>query len=116
MEKEDFKNIQALLNGAPDDYEIALSNIKNMKPHEIFILLLGKDLVSEKRANFIKEFSAINWPEGKDFTYRALYKRCKNMPPKVQEVFTDIISRQIYNGYLCETFEFVEELKIEIKW
>jgi|TARA_B100000900_G_C20320484_1_gene609943 hypothetical protein len=116
MEKEDFKNIQALLNGAPDDYEIALSNIKNMKPHEIFILLLGKDLVSEKRANFIKEFPAINWPEGKDFTYRALYKRCKNMPPKVQEVFTDIISRQIYNGYLCETFEFVEELKIEIKW
>ena len=116
MEKEDFKNIQALLNGAPDDYEIAISNIKNMKPHEIFILLLGKDLVNEKRSNFIKEFPEINWPEGKDFTYKALYKTCKNMPPKVQEVFTDIISRQIYKSFLCETFEFVEELKIEIKW
>ena len=115
MKKEDFKNIQALLNGAPDDYEIAISNIKNMKPHEIFILLLGKDLVTEKRSKFIKEFPEINWPEGKDFTYKALYQICKNMPPEVQELFTDIISKTIH-GYYSETFAFVETLKVEIKW
>jgi len=116
MKKEDFKNIQALLNGAPDDYEIAISNIKNMKPHEIFILLLGKELVTGKRSEFIKEFPEINWPEGKDFTYKALYKTCKNMPPEVQELFTDLISKTIYKSFLSETFEFVETLKIKIKW
>ena len=117
MNLEQFSNTLQTLKGSIEDYEIAVSNIRNLKPDPIYILLLGKELVGDTRSKFIKEFPDINWAAGKDFTYKALYAECKRRGLEVKEIFTYLISTNIKETILStDTFTFVDDVKIEIKW
>jgi len=117
MNLEQFTNTLQTLKGTEEDYEIAISNLRNLNVDSIYILLLGKELVSSRRAEFMKAFPSVEWATGKDFTYKALYNECKRRKLDVQEIFTYLISTNIKDTILStDTFGFVDDVKIKIKW
>ena len=106
MNLEQFTNTLQTLKGTEEDYEIAISNLRNLNVDSIYILLLGKELVSSRRAEFMKAFP-----------YKALYNECKRRKLDVQEIFTYLISTNIKDTILStDTFGFVDDVKIKIKW
>ena len=50
MNLEQFTNTLQTLKGTEEDYEIALSNLRTLNVDSIYILLLGKELVTSRRA------------------------------------------------------------------
>ena len=67
--------------------------------------------------SFMKAFPSVEWAVGKDFTYKALYNECKRRKLDVQEIFTYLISTNIKDTILStDTFGFVDDVKIKIKW
>ena len=43
--------LERMLNAGTEDYEIAVSNIKNLDLHIVYVMLLSKNLNSYKRSN-----------------------------------------------------------------
>ena len=49
MNLEQFTNTLQTLKGTQEDYEIAISNLRNLNVDSIYILLLGKELVNSSK-------------------------------------------------------------------
>ena len=45
METQDFINTLNQLKATDEDFEIAVSNLKNLKVDDIYIIMLGKELI-----------------------------------------------------------------------
>lgn len=58
---DDLKQLEQMLNGSSEDFEIALSNIKNLDLDLVYIKLLSKSITSiTNRNKFIGSFDSIN--------------------------------------------------------
>ena len=117
METQDFINTLNQLKATDDDFEIAVSNLKNLKVDDIYIIMLGKELIFDKRKEFIKEFPTVTWPEGNNFTYRVIHSYIKERNDSTKDIFTYMVSKSISDGIVdIEQFNFVESIKVNLRW
>ena len=117
MNIKELDNTLQMLKGSDEDFQIAVSNIRNLKLDNVYILLLGKELVREERTRFIKEFAELDWPKSGEFTYKDLYNMVKDNDNNAQEVFTHFLTKTIHESILkINSFDFIDNFKIEVKW
>tara|TARA_R100000315_G_C5204488_1_gene120689 strand:+ start:354 stop:716 length:363 start_codon:yes stop_codon:yes gene_type:complete len=117
MNIKELDNTLQMLKSTEEDFNIAVSNIKNLDLDPVYILLLGKELVTTQRENYIKEFPHINWPQADEFTYKALYNMLREKDKNAQDVFTHFLTKTLSENVLkINSFEFIENFKIKVKW
>lgn len=65
--------LERMLNGGDEDYEVAISNIKNLDLHLLYIKLLSKNINYGKRREFLNyfEIDSVNLAE---LSFDNLYK------------------------------------------
>ena len=65
--------LERMLNAGNEDYEVAVNNIKNLNFNVIYIMLLSKNLNSDKRREFLNyfEIDSVNLAE---LSFNNLYK------------------------------------------
>lgn len=65
--------LERMLNGGDEDYEVAISNIKNLDLHLLYIKLLSKNINYGKRREFLNyfEMDSVNLAE---LSFDNLYK------------------------------------------
>ena len=126
MDIKDFINTLAQLKSSSEDYDIAVSNINNLKVKPIYMLLFAKEITGGRRKDFMKAFPRVDWPDAQDFTYRKLYQTVKlkmnNRPysgdkENVQKIFTYLLGTNISNTITdINTFDFIDKINIKLKW
>jgi hypothetical protein len=126
IEVKDFINTLKQLKSSSEDYDIAVSNINNLKIKPIYMLLFAKEITGSKRKDFMKAFPRVDWPNAHELTYRELYNTVKvrmNDRPysgdkeNVQKIFTYLLATNISNSITdINTFDFIDKINIELKW
>lgn len=126
MEIDNFINTLKQLKGSSEDYDIAVSNLNNLNIKPIYMMLFAKELVGSTRAQFMKDFPRVSWPDANEFTYKELYTKVKhrmNARPytgdkkNVQAIFTYLLSKNIHNNITSiDTFKFINNINIELTW
>jgi hypothetical protein len=126
MKIEDFINTLLQLKSSSEDFDIAISNINNLKVKPIYMLLFAKQIIGEKRKDFMKAFPRVDWPDAQELTYKELYNTVRvnmdNRPytgdkENVQKIFTYLLGTDISSSITnIKTFDFIDKINIELKW
>lgn len=120
---EEYSQIVKMLLASEEDFEVAMSNIDNLrddsKEWDIIMKLLYKELTFSRRHTFNSKFSIIgSWYTSDVFTYRNLYEEIRNFPDaeiNLKDIFHYVV-RNEFNETLSGAYEFIDNVKINIVW
>lgn len=111
--------LERMLNAGAEDYEIAVSNIKNLDLHPVYVMLLSKNLNSYKRRDFLNSFGidSINLAA---LSFDNLYDKVKVNPELIQD---EVLKEYFYHSIKKLVTQSLDALSlplldvsIKIKW
>lgn len=111
--------LERMLNGGDEDYEVAISNIKNLDLHLLYIKLLSKNINYGKRREFLNyfEIDSVNLAE---LSFDNLYKEISLNVELIQD---EILKEYFYHSIKKLVTQSLDTLSlplldvsIKIKW
>lgn len=111
--------LERMLNAGNEDYEVAVNNIKNLNFNIIYIMLLSKNLNSDKRRDFLNYFKidSVNLAE---LSFNNLYKKISLNVELIQD---EILKEYFYHSIKKLVTQSLDTLSlplldvsIKIKW
>jgi hypothetical protein len=118
-----YTEFVSMLNGSDEDFEIACSNIQNIKLSDIMITLLTKNLKFFKRSQFLDRFSehvsrVLNTQEPLNLRWEDLYESI-TADSNATKLEKNIMEKEI-EAMVSETlknleYTFIKKIKIELK-
>jgi len=119
-----YKELCSMLKGSEEDFEIACSNIANIKLSNIMITLLSKNLSYGKRSRFMDKFTkeicaVFKTEENKlNLKWDEIYNHI-TVDPDLTDLEKNIMTKEIEDMVL-ETlksleYTFIKTIKIELK-
>jgi hypothetical protein len=111
--------LERMLNAGNEDYEVAVNNIKNLNFNVIYIMLLSKNLNSDKRREFLNyfEIDSVNLAE---LSFNNLYKEISLNVELIQD---EILKEYFYHSIKKLVTQSLDALSlpildasIKIKW
>ena len=116
---DELKELEKMLNAGDEDYNIAVSNIKNLDLDLIYIKLLSKGLYSYKRSEYLNKFG-ISTHNLNSLSFDSLYEEIKLNPDLVsddnlKEYYHHCVKKLVIGSLDCLSLPLTE-ISIKIKW
>lgn len=116
---KELVELEHMLNGSSEDYEVAISNIKNLDLKTIYITLLYKNIDSSKKHKFLEEFD-MNTVRFIKYSFNSIYNTIANDESLIEDnilkdYFKYSIERLITDSFAHLSLPILEQ-SIKIKW
>jgi hypothetical protein len=112
---DQLNQLQKMLEGGDDDYEIAISNIINLNLNQVYIKLISKNIKPQRRGRFLNAFQIKG-----DMTFNGIYNDIS--------IDNTLIESEVLKQYYASTIEVfitnainaldvpLNKLKVESTW
>ena len=115
MNLEEFKITRKQLQATDEDFELALENIDNLKLSQNIKILFCKDLSFNRRHRFRERFKLTL--EEREMSTGEMFETIKSTGTENEKsMFTYLVEDNIQKGFFNGGFDFLNKLKIDLKW
>ena len=115
MSLEEFKITRKQLHATDEDFELALENIDNLKLSQNIKILFCKDLSFNRRHRFRERFKLTL--EEREMSTGEMFETIKSTGTENEKsMFTYLVEDNIQKGFFNGGFDFLNKLKIDLKW
>lgn len=115
MNLEEFKITRKQLHATDEDFELALENIDNLKLSQNIKILFCKDLSFNRRHRFRERFKLTL--EEREMSTGEMFETIKSTGTENEKsMFTYLVEDNIQKGFFNGGFDFLNKLKIDLKW
>jgi len=115
MNLEEFKITRKQLHATEEDFELALENIDNLKLSQNIKVLFCKDLSFNRRHRFRERFEITL--EEREMSTGEMFETIKSTGTDDEKsMFTYLVENDIKKGFFNGDFNFMNELKLDLKW